>query len=174
MGGPEEHTDEIIWALALSHRAMRATVQESLGVRGVHAGQHFVLEALWHEDDLTCGELARRLGVALPTVTKAVTRMESAGFVMRRSNESDARLVHVGLTSRGRALEREVETRLDDVARRALSGITPAERDSLIACLWHIQENLRPGSAEVLPRRSVAADADGAAIAGDDEALDPD
>src|SRR6202042_2220686 len=46
---------------------------------GVHEGQQFILRLLWAEDGQTPGEIARRLGLATPTVTRAATRMEAGG-----------------------------------------------------------------------------------------------
>ncbi len=150
--------DEFLWALSLAHRAMRATVQRALLGCGIHGGQQFLLESLWREDDITCGELARRLGVALPTVTKAVTRMETAGVVVRRQGERDARLVHVSLTLRGRQLERDVQARLRTVVEAALEGVTAEERARALEVLWRVSSNLRPGAWSVEPLRAPTSD----------------
>jgi hypothetical protein len=45
-----------------------------LAAHGVHAGQEYLLEALWQEDGLTIGELASRLGVEVPTVVRTAQR----------------------------------------------------------------------------------------------------
>jgi DNA-binding MarR family transcriptional regulator len=152
----DDHIDEFIWALALVHRAMRTTIQRSLAERGIHAGQQFVLEALWNEDAVTCGELARRLGVALPTITKTITRMEAAGVVTRRPDTADARLVHVHLTERGRDLQADIETRLDEVAQRAFAGIDSAEKGRVMEVLARIRSNLGQGTLHAEPRGAAA------------------
>jgi DNA-binding MarR family transcriptional regulator len=144
----------MLWALALSHRAMRATVQQALEDLGIHAGQHFVLQSLWNEDNLTCSTLAARLAVSLPTVTKAVARMEAGGVVERHQNDLDARMVHVRLTPYGRRLERVVERRLSDLVARATDGLTDDEKAVLVRSLWRIRENLGRDIAAVEPRRS--------------------
>src|SRR5579884_3193817 len=46
------------------------------------------------------GEIARRLGLATPTVTRAATRMEAAGLLRREPHPSDRRLVRLLLTER--------------------------------------------------------------------------
>src|SRR6201992_1204769 len=45
---------------------------------GVHEGQQFILRRLWAEDGQTPGEIAKALGLATSTVTRAATRMEAA------------------------------------------------------------------------------------------------
>src|SRR6266508_4474019 len=93
----------VFWA---AKRAMKEASDAAYGRHGVRNGQQFILMSLWHEDGLTPGEIARRLGLATPTVTKAATRMEAAGLVVRRPHPSDARLVRIHLSDRGRHLQK--------------------------------------------------------------------
>jgi DNA-binding MarR family transcriptional regulator len=132
---------------------MRAAVQRSLQGLGIHAGQHFILESLWHEDDVTCSALASRLAVSLPTVTKAVARMEAAGLVERHQNDVDARMVHVRLTDFGRELEGIVEQRLDQIAASATRGIDPDVKRRLIDALWQVRDNLGLDRQRIEPLR---------------------
>src|ERR1700743_4024609 len=59
---------------------------------GVHEGQQFILRRLWAEDGQTPGEIAKALGLATSTVTRAATRMEAASLLRRQPHESDRRL----------------------------------------------------------------------------------
>src|SRR5579875_2397764 len=58
---------------------------------GVHEGQQFILRRLWSQDGQTPGEIARALGLATSTVTRAATRMEAASLLRREPHESDRR-----------------------------------------------------------------------------------
>ncbi len=48
------------------------------------------------------GEVAARLQLSANSVTELIRRAEDAGLVSRRQSRSDARVVHVRLTARGR------------------------------------------------------------------------
>jgi MarR family transcriptional regulator, organic hydroperoxide resistance regulator len=109
---------------------------------GVHEGQQFVLRSLWAEDGLTPGEIARRLGLSTPTVTKATTRMEAAGLLRREPHPSDGRMVQLRLTSRGRDLEKVIDAETDKLTERALATLGDAERSALIKALRQIRRNL--------------------------------
>src|SRR3984885_3559767 len=109
---------------------------------GVHEGQQFVLRSLWAEDGLTPGEVARRLGLATPTVTRATTRMEAAGLLRRVPHERDRRLVRLYLTDRGRVLEKEIGREIDNLTERALASLDQSERAALVRYLNSIRENL--------------------------------
>ena len=109
---------------------------------GVYEGQQFVLRRLWQTDGLTPGQVARQLGLATPTVTKAATRMEAAGLLQRAPHPSDGRLVQLWLTARGRELEQVIGPEMRELTERTLAGFTDAERADLIGALRRMARNL--------------------------------
>lgn len=109
---------------------------------GVHEGQQFILRRLWSQDGQTPGEIAKALGLATSTVTRAATRMEAAGLLRREPHESDRRLVRLRLTERGRALEAAIDREMDQLTERALASFGPAERTAVVRALQDIQRNL--------------------------------
>ena len=123
-------------------KLMRGAADAAFSRHGVRVGQNLVLERLWEEDDLTPGEIARRLGVSTPTVVKMATRMEAAGLLERRPDERDARLVRLHLTRRGRSLRKPLERELEKLRERATANLTAAERRQFEAALATMVENL--------------------------------
>lgn len=114
----------------------------ALSEHGVRVGQHFVLEQLWREDGLTPGELAKRIGVETPTVTRAVQRMEAADLAQREPDLEDARLVRVRLTERGRELEGVVPEIMKRVWDEALEGFSEEEKAQLRQMMERVLSNL--------------------------------
>jgi MarR family transcriptional regulator, organic hydroperoxide resistance regulator len=102
----------------------------------------FILHCLWTQDGLTPGEIARRLGLATPTVTRAATRMEAAGLLRREPHPTDRRLVRLRLTERGRSLEKTIAAETDTLTERALATFDLAERQAVIRALRTIRRNL--------------------------------
>src|ERR1700745_1227664 len=81
------------WA---TKHALAAATAAAFSRHGVHQGQQFILRQLWAEDGQTPGEMARRLGLATPTVTRAATRMEAAGLLRREAHPGGRRVGPVG------------------------------------------------------------------------------
>src|SRR5882724_12232096 len=113
------------WA---TKHALASATAAAFSRHGVHEGQQFILRQLWAEDGQTPGEIARRLGLATPTVTRAATRMEAAGLLRREPHPDDRRMVRLRLTDRGRALEKVIDEELHQLTERALASFTGAER----------------------------------------------
>ncbi len=124
-------------------RVARERTDRVLAEHGVRVGQQIVLEALWREDGLTPGELARRIGVETPTVVRGVGRMETAGLVVRRDDPLDGRLVRVYLTDRGRELEGIIPQAEDALIEEAFSGFSTKEREQLTRLLSRVLDNLQ-------------------------------
>jgi len=127
------------WA---TKHALAVATAAAFSRHGVHQGQQFILRQLWTEDGQTPGEIARRLGLATPTVTRAATRMEAAGLLRREPHPDDRRLVRLVLTERGRSLEDVIAAETDKLTERALATFGPAEREAVISALAAIRRNL--------------------------------
>ncbi len=122
--------------------AMALASAAAFSRHGVHEGQQFILRRLWAEDGQTPGEIAKALGLATSTVTRAATRMEAAGLLSREAHERDRRLVRLRLTARGRALEKDIDAEMDQLTERALGPFGPGERAAVIEALEKIRANL--------------------------------
>jgi DNA-binding MarR family transcriptional regulator len=137
------------FVLAKVCKAQRAYVGVLLAEHGLHVGQEMVLLELWQEDGLRGGELAARLGVEPPTVTKMLRRLEGCGLVERSQDPTDARSFRIYLTERGRALEERVARCWAQTEKTALAGMRSEERRTFRKLLIRVRSNLDPGfSAE--------------------------
>ncbi|HEY8313249.1 MAG TPA: MarR family transcriptional regulator [Candidatus Baltobacteraceae bacterium] len=141
MAAPEK--GEFLSALGAAVRALRARLDRELQAHGLHVGQHHILRALWDCDGLTPREIAERVGVEMPTVTRAVQRMERSGFLRRTAHPDDARSVRIHLTVRGREIESVVSGVLERETERALTGISREQSETITELLRHIAKNLR-------------------------------
>ena len=139
--------EAIGYLLAKVCRAHRAGVGSVLARIGLHVGQEMVLLELWKKDGLRGGELAERLGVEPPTVTRMLKRMEACGFVERQQDPVDARSFRVYLTEKGRALEGPVARIWEEIEEKTLQGISPEETLALRRLLARIRQNLGSNDA---------------------------
>jgi DNA-binding MarR family transcriptional regulator len=141
---PTKEFQPVFWA---TKRVMANASASAFARHGVHEGQQYILMCLWEEDGLTPGDVAKRLGLATPTVTRATARMEAAGLLRREPHEVDRRRVRLLLTERGRALEGAIGKEMDELSERALASLDPAERQALVRALSSVHRNL-VGAAE--------------------------
>ena len=120
----------------------RQRAEEALSQLGLHVSQELVLFVLWREEGISQSELAARLRVELPTVTKAVHRMERAGLLIRQVDEEDTRVSRVYMTEKGRALYAPALNVWQDVEARMLHGMTEIEQAFLRRLLQQMVSNL--------------------------------
>jgi MarR family transcriptional regulator, organic hydroperoxide resistance regulator len=130
--------NEFLSLFTRASKLLRVAADEAMSRHGVRVGQNLVLEVLWETDGLTPGELASRLKLATPTVVKSASRMQSAGLLTRRRDQSDRRLVRLYLTDRARGIRTEIERERDKLERRATATLTSEELACLMTALAKI------------------------------------
>jgi len=141
---PRSVKETTSYALAKVCRAHRGKVGELLAEVGLHVGQEMVLIELWERDGLRGGELAERLGVEPPTITRMLRRLEKCGLVERRPDSTDARSLRVYLTGEGRSLEGPVARCWERVEEKAFAGMSVGERRNFHRLLAKVRANLDP------------------------------
>ena len=105
-----------------------------------------IMLALAHEDGQTPGQLATRLGVRPPTVTKTINRLQAQAFLEKRASENDARQAHIFLTDAGRDAIRSIEKSVRKTEKQALKGLDKKEQKALAKLLARIEVNLAGNS----------------------------
>jgi DNA-binding MarR family transcriptional regulator len=94
--------------LAKAYQRAHAHFRKSLKPFGVTNIQHAVLEALWYEDGQTATELGLLLQLDKATLSGVLARMQESGWVDRRADPSDGRIVRVFSSPRANAVKDEL------------------------------------------------------------------
>ena len=128
-------------------RLARTALAARLLDHGFYAGQDQIMLALDQEDGQTPGQLASRLGVRPPTVTKTINRLQAQGFLDKRASDADARQAHVFLTDAGRDAMRAIEKSLRKTEKQALKGLDKKDQKTLAKLLSRIETNLAGAAA---------------------------
>lgn len=87
------------------------------------------------ESGLRVGDVARNLGVKLPSATEQVIKLERAGLVRRGPDPDDSRAVRVHLTADGRSAVEAADGRRNAMMAALLGQLTEDERRQLAAAL---------------------------------------
>ena len=128
-------------------RLSRTALAARLLNHGFYAGQDQIMLALDHEDGQTPGQLAGRLGVRPPTITKTINRLQVQGFLNKRASESDARQAHIFLTDTGREAIKAIEKSVRKTEKQALKGLDKKDQKALSKLLTRVEAKLSNGQA---------------------------
>lgn len=146
-----------IGRLQSAARLSRTALAARLHGYGFYAGQDQLMLALDQDDGQTPGQLATRLGVRPPTITKTINRLQSQGFLDKRASNGDGRQAHVFLTTSGRDAIRAIEKSVRKTEKQALKGLDKKEQKTLSKLLARIEANL--SGAEPPPDEDVEEEA---------------
>ena len=114
--------------------------------------QYNVLRIIDGEGPMAQGEIARRLLVSAPVVTRQATALADAGLVERQPDVADRRSIRLALTAKGRRRVRAMRRELLEAAGELLAPLPEAQRAGLATALEQLgpaalAEALAPGSS---------------------------
>ena len=131
---------------------MQAAVGDRLRMIGVSIPQCDVLTTLSEQEGVNQQELAKRLYVTKGNISGLLDRLETAGFVERRSLASDRRQYSIHLTDSGRAMAEKAITVQRKWLASTLGRLGDGELDALEAHLLNIREIMRDQDAPAATR----------------------
>ena len=166
------------WALVQAARLHRSRIGDRLAALDLFAGQEQVVQALAAAGTMTMGDLAATLRVRPPTASKTISRLAALGFVERRAEAGDGRIVRVRLTEIGLAKAEAIARLWDDVEAELLDGFEGKEKRRLRKLLRKAATNLADAAGMAGPEAELEAEIDADddvddALAGPAEAARP-
>jgi len=120
--------DTVTYRLARVTTAYRNALERHLSVAGLHGGQVFVLFELWKEDGLRQVDIADRLNLSAPTITKILKGLAEINLITRSRERDDARSTRIFLTDKGRNIRSQVAAQWLELESEYLKGLTDTER----------------------------------------------
>jgi DNA-binding MarR family transcriptional regulator len=114
--------------LAKAYQRAHGHFRKALEPFGITNIQHAVLEALWYEDGQTATELGQLLQLDKATLSGVLARMEEAGWVDRRADPADGRVMRVFASSRANAVKDQLIAVRETSDREILSSFSFEER----------------------------------------------
>ncbi|MFX4306699.1 MarR family transcriptional regulator [Exiguobacterium sp. A1_3_1] len=121
---------------------MRRDYSENLRELNLYVGQDNLLARLWTEDGITQMQLCDHLKCEPPTVTNMVKSLEHNGFIVRKRDERDGRVMRIYLTDKGKELEKPVNFIWKQQREKLLHSLSPEERLVLRNLMKRMERNL--------------------------------
>ncbi len=121
--------------LSRASEALHAHTKADIESHGLTQTEFAILEALYHKGPMLLGEVQKKILVSSGGITFLIDKLVARGLVQRRLCESDRRARYAELTDAGRELIAGIFPGHAEVIRRAVSGLTPEEQQTLTALL---------------------------------------
>lgn len=123
-------------------RMIKTLLARRLYEFGLYAGQDRIILLLALKDGQSPSNLAKKLGVKPPTVTKTIARLQQQGFVTKRGSHKDQRQLHVFLTKDGHKVANLIKSAIAATEREITDGFDEQEHLMLFTLLERLQKNL--------------------------------
>lgn len=128
-------------------RLLRRNIDRRLQSLELTQAQWRAIVHLSRNEGMTQTALAESLEIQPITLTRLVDRMESAGWVERRTHPLDRRAVQLFLTPKSEPILEEMHARAAETLNEATRGISPRAQRQLVATLEQIKHNLAAAEA---------------------------
>lgn len=102
---PTNIPDCTIFLLAKAYQKAHGDFKKRLRPFGLTNLQHLVLEALWFREGFTASELGKFLVLDKATLSGVLDRLSDAGWIEKRTDAEDRRVVHLFPTEKAEAMK---------------------------------------------------------------------
>lgn len=115
---------------------------KSLEKMGLKPGQVGILFLLQREDGQSGRQLAKKIGVTPPSMTEALKKIESMGYVIKKTDPRDQRLIRIYLTEEGKNCIGQLKEIMDSIEELIFQGFSQEERLLMRRFLLNMRDNL--------------------------------
>jgi len=140
--GPKLH-EQVCYSLYSTSRAVTQAYKALLDPLNLTYPQYVVMMALWEEDGLMISKVADITGIGNATLSPLLKRLETNGYIERRSEDSDERQKVIALTRAGKTLGKKAR-KASELALCA-TGLSDKEAVKLMSLCESIKKELKSG-----------------------------
>lgn len=120
----------------------RCYLMQLLQKRNLKPGQAGILFVLNRFGEASQRELADRIGVKPPSVTVALQKMEKTGYITRRPDEKDQRIIRIAITDKGKNFIEDIKQTSRQVEELLFKNMSAEEVMLLRRLMLQMRENL--------------------------------
>lgn len=132
-------------ALMILYQVLHLTMRHSLHLLeeyDLKPGQVGTLMTLAKRGGLSQREVAEAIGVTPPSITVSLQKMEKQGYIVRKPDEKDQRIIRIEITDKGRKCVVLVEKVVDQVDEIVFEGMSAEEKMLFRRLLLQMNDNL--------------------------------
>jgi DNA-binding MarR family transcriptional regulator len=135
----ETYKDCIAFLLAKAYQKAHGNLKKRLHPYGLTPIQNLVLEVLREEDGLSAGDIGKRLVLDNATLSGVLDRLAERGWIEKRTDLNDKRLLRVHLTDKAKAFKGELGKERDQANEEILHSLSIEEKVLLKRLLRDVQ-----------------------------------
>lgn len=140
---PEVNTNDLFQALHRMNRQMKRYAHHNMFKKNdLHQGQAHLLGTIAENDGLSQGELSEILDIRPSSTTEAVLKMEKSGWIERRQDEKDQRVMRIYITAAGKELAVQVSANSGCMADALFAVLTEEEKSEMLALMGKVADSL--------------------------------
>ena len=123
-------------------KLIRRTFNEALAEQGLFSGQQDIVFYLVENEGVTLSQLAENLGVSVATASVSVKRMEKSGFIEKKPDRDDARIIRLYTTEKARVATETVRNLMNSLESVLSKDMTEEEAMLLSSLLERAIQNM--------------------------------
>ncbi len=108
----------------------------------ISKGQPKILNYLAENDGSIQREIAKNCNIEPATVTSILATMEKSGFIERKLNEEDRRIINVYLTEKGKETQRNCQDVICEIEKECFAGFSDEEKEQAKVLFERMYNNL--------------------------------
>ena len=109
----------------------------------LNRSQASILFTLHRRSSMSQKELASSLNMTPPSITSAIQKMEREGYITRKPDEADQRIMRLALTEKGESCIQNVKQVAEEMSSLIFRGMCPEEIMLFRRLLMQINDNLQ-------------------------------
>lgn len=112
-------------------KRIRKAFNKAASEEGLFSGQQDLLLFLVMNEGATLSELSAKFNVSAATVSVSVKRMEKAGFLIKKTDETDGRITRIYPTEKAKKAPENIHKKMDVLEENLKKGMSEEEVQTL-------------------------------------------